>query len=169
MQTFYERIKEIANEKGTTLTAVVKDLKLSTSMPTNWKNGQLPAADTLLLLSSYFGVTTDYLLKGGFDMQVPYSHFEWLLSQKGVTPYQVAKATGVSTVTLTYWKNGRSAPKTDKLSKIAEYFDVPVSYLVDGAMFDGAEVNSLLSDLTADEIKKVTEYVAFLKSQRANK
>lgn len=62
--TFYERIKRIAYEKGTTLTAVAKDLKLSTSMPTNWKNGQLPAADTLLLLSSYFGVTTDYLLKG---------------------------------------------------------------------------------------------------------
>ena len=164
----YERICIICAEKGITITGLCRELTGYDENLSSWKKGRFKP-DLIIRISERLGVSTDYLLKGGFDMQVPYSHFERLLSQKGVTPYQVAKATGVSTVTLTYWKNGRSAPKTDKLSKIAEYFDVPVSYLVDGAMFDGAEVNSLLSDLTADEIKKVTEYVAFLKSQRANK
>lgn len=57
-----------------------------------------------------------------------YEMFEKLCLSRGVRPYQVAKATGVSTATLSSWKNGRYTPKADKLTKIAEYFEVPVEY-----------------------------------------
>ncbi|WP_270624207.1 helix-turn-helix domain-containing protein [[Clostridium] symbiosum] len=49
----------------------------------------------------------------------------------GVTDYEVAKRTGVSTVTLTNWKYGRYNPKFDKLLAIARYFGVPVEYFAD--------------------------------------
>ena len=59
-----------------------------------------------------------------------YEIFEQLLQMKGVTAYQVAKATGISQPTLSAWKNGTYTPKQDKLQKIADYFGVTVDYLL---------------------------------------
>lgn len=61
-----------------------------------------------------------------------YKIFEALLRERGVTAYQVSKATGISTGSLSDWKNGRSSPKIDKLKKIADYFGVSVDYLLGG-------------------------------------
>lgn len=57
-----------------------------------------------------------------------YNKFDKLLNIKGVTAYKVAQATGISTATLTNWKNGKYTPKSDKLKLIAEYFNVPENY-----------------------------------------
>ena len=61
-----------------------------------------------------------------------YAVFEKLCENKGVKPYQVSKETGVSTATLSHWKKGLYTPKTDKLQKIADYFDVTVEYIMTG-------------------------------------
>lgn len=61
-----------------------------------------------------------------------YEVFQKLLIIKGVTAYKVAKATGISTATLTQWKHGSSTPKADKMQKIADFFDVTVDYLMTG-------------------------------------
>ncbi len=55
-----------------------------------------------------------------------YEIFEKLCKERGVTAYKVAKATEISTATLSNWKSGRSTPKIDKLQRIADYFDVPL-------------------------------------------
>lgn len=57
-----------------------------------------------------------------------YEKFEQLLKEYGVTPYRVHKETGISTATLSDWKNGKSQPKKDKIEKICDYFNVPISY-----------------------------------------
>jgi transcriptional regulator with XRE-family HTH domain len=59
-----------------------------------------------------------------------YSNFEKLLKIKGVTSFQVAKATGITPSTFTEWKKGSYVPKSDKLQKIADYFDVTIDYLM---------------------------------------
>lgn len=59
-----------------------------------------------------------------------YSVFYDLCQKKGVTAYQVAKATGVSQQSLSDWKRGRSKPKIDKLLKIAAFFDVNVDVFI---------------------------------------
>lgn len=61
-----------------------------------------------------------------------YEIFEQLLSKYGVTAYRVAKETGITTATLTNWKQGKYTPKQDKLQKIADYFGVTVEYLMTG-------------------------------------
>jgi transcriptional regulator with XRE-family HTH domain len=61
-----------------------------------------------------------------------YEIFEQLLQLNKVTPYKVAKETGIATATLTDWKKGRSTPKQDKLQKIADYFGVSIDYLMGG-------------------------------------
>lgn len=61
-----------------------------------------------------------------------YEIFEQLLSKYGVTAYKVAKETGITTATLTNWKQGKYTPKQDKLQKIADYFGVSLEYLMTG-------------------------------------
>lgn len=61
-----------------------------------------------------------------------YEIFEQLLKKHGVTAYRVAKDTGVTTATLTSWKQGKYTPKREKLEKIAEYFGVSIDYLMTG-------------------------------------
>lgn len=60
--------------------------------------------------------------------------FEKLMIQNGKTMYAVSRATGIAPSTFTDWHKGRTRPKYDKLKKIAEYFGVPVEYLVTGVM-----------------------------------
>lgn len=59
-----------------------------------------------------------------------YSIFEQLLQKHGVSAYKISKDTGISQVTLSNWKNGRSTPKQDKLKLIADYFGVSLNYLM---------------------------------------
>lgn len=58
-----------------------------------------------------------------------YEIFEELLKKNGVTAYKVAKETGITTATLTSWKQGKYTPKQEKLQKIADYFGVSLNYL----------------------------------------
>ena len=61
-----------------------------------------------------------------------YERFKHLLELKGVTAYRVAKDTAINPTTFTEWKRGDYTPKRDKLQKIAEYFNVPVTYFYEG-------------------------------------
>ena len=79
-----------------------------------------------------------------------YEKFEKLLKEKDVTPYRVHKETGISTATLSDWKNGKSQPKKDKIEKICNYFNVPLSYFYD-------EKEQGTSNLTRRDTKEITE------------
>lgn len=59
-----------------------------------------------------------------------YSKFEKLLEERNLTAYRVSKDTGISTATLTEWKNGKYNPKLNKLMVLADYFNVPLEYFV---------------------------------------
>lgn len=59
-----------------------------------------------------------------------YEKFVSLLTKTEKTAYQVAKDTGISTATLTNWKQGNYQPKADKLKILADYFGVTVDYFL---------------------------------------
>lgn len=59
-----------------------------------------------------------------------YENFERILKVKGITPYRLAKDTGIAQSCLSDWKSRRSIPRVDKLIKIAEYLDVDLEELV---------------------------------------
>jgi len=61
-----------------------------------------------------------------------YENFASLCKTHNVRPSDVSKATGISTATLTSWKQGKYTPKNDKLQKIANYFGVTLEYLLAG-------------------------------------
>lgn len=60
---FHSRLSSVCRANSTTITKFAKEiLGVSTSAPTNWKNGMVPGADVVSKSASYFGVTADYLL-----------------------------------------------------------------------------------------------------------
>ena len=48
-----------------------------------------------------------------------YEKFKKLLDSRGVTPYRVSKDTGLSTATLSDWKNGKAFRKEIRLKRYA--------------------------------------------------
>lgn len=61
---FYEVFTMLCNSHGIKPTAALQKLNISTSKLTAWKNGSLPSANVLILLSEFFNVSIDYLLRG---------------------------------------------------------------------------------------------------------
>lgn len=60
-----------------------------------------------------------------------YEKFADLLAKTNKTAYRVAKDTGVSTATLSSWKNGEYTPKVDKIKVLADYFGVDINYFLE--------------------------------------
>ena len=59
-----------------------------------------------------------------------YAKYVALRDAKEVKDIDVAKATGIEPSTFSDWKRGKSAPKVEKLVKIADYFEVTLDELV---------------------------------------
>lgn len=59
-----------------------------------------------------------------------YANFQKLIAEKGITPYRIAKDTGVSQGSLSDWKNGKSTPRVSALQKIARYLGVKIDDLI---------------------------------------
>jgi len=91
-----------------------------------------------------------------------YEKFENLLKERGVTPYRVHKDTGISTATLSDWKNGKSQPKKDKIEKLCEYFEVPLSYFYENEEVENKTVISRKDE--RDIEKKLAETLNQLES-----
>lgn len=87
-----------------------------------------------------------------------YEVYQKLLDEKGLKNADVARATGISNMTLSDWKRGKSVPKSDKMRKIAEYLNVSVDYLMTGneAQFivEAAKNDALLTKMPS----KIKEY-----------
>lgn len=59
---FYDRLKTVCEEKGRTVSSMIKVLGISSGNLSNWKNGRLPKLDIAIRIADYLGVTVDYLL-----------------------------------------------------------------------------------------------------------
>jgi len=60
-----------------------------------------------------------------------YENFRKLMFEKNVIKADVIRATGVTRPTLVNWERGRSEPSVKTLKRLADYFGVPVSKLLD--------------------------------------
>ncbi len=63
MEIFAERLKELRVEKGLSIQALSKEIKIGVASICRWENCQADVKGTqLVILAKYFDVTTDYLL-----------------------------------------------------------------------------------------------------------
>lgn len=61
-----------------------------------------------------------------------YEIFERLLMERHLKAADVCRGTGLPSSLFSEWKRGKSTPKTDKMKKIADFFDVSIEYLMTG-------------------------------------
>ena len=63
MKIFAERLKELRQEKGLSIQALAREVKIGSSSLCRWENCQADIkGDQLITLAKFFRVTTDYLL-----------------------------------------------------------------------------------------------------------
>ena len=92
-----------------------------------------------------------------------------LIEEKGITRYRLAKDIGVSEGLIFDWKNGKCNPTTDKLIKLAKYFNVSIDYLVGLTNKPiSLEVQSVFEQLSPDEQNEVLQ-MAYNKFPKLNK
>lgn len=98
-----------------------------------------------------------------------------LRSQKRATQDDIAKLLNIKRQTYSAYERGVSLPDLNSLIKLAEYFNVSTDYLLEYKTDVKDETLVLekmqalvdsYSDLNEEELKKVSEYIDFLKSKR---
>lgn len=63
--TFYERVKELCDQRGVSVTAMARTLGFSASAGTTWKaSTNMPRSSTVKTVADYFGLTVDELKEG---------------------------------------------------------------------------------------------------------
>lgn len=67
-----------------------------------------------------------------------WKNFIFLCNKKNISPNRVAAELGFSTGTVTWWKKGR-VPRDTAIHKIADYFNIPVEFLLSDDCEAGAE------------------------------
>lgn len=90
-----------------------------------------------------------------------YEHYQKLLDEKGLKNADVSRATGISNMTLSDWKHGKTKPKTETMQKLADYLNVSVDYLVNGKE---ADINSEFSPEQAELDVKISQDIELKKS-----
>lgn len=189
----YERLNLLCTQRGTTITNVIKELGLSTSLPTNWKKGIMPNAETIIKLSDYFNVSVDYLY-GRTDVPhvfkkqpiKSYKNFIDACNRKKVSPENVFQELNLPLFILENWENG-IAPKDeyaefnlrDVLWRLANYFDENHVWGKENPFIERQDIYvppeyaSVMvafaggtEDLTQEDIDSIIEFIEFRKNKK---
>lgn len=77
---FYDTFKDVCNEKGTTVTALLKELGKSTGCTGNWRKGSFPSLDIVMDMAAHLGVSLDKLVynREPLPESISASDQEWL-------------------------------------------------------------------------------------------
>jgi transcriptional regulator with XRE-family HTH domain len=88
-----------------------------------------------------------------------YERLDNLLKEHGITPYRLSKDLGISQSCLSEWKRGNSIPKHERLVKIANYFNVPVSYLTGREASDQAAAAGAPAEANRELLEQLMDLV----------
>jgi len=61
---FFTQLESICKENGTTPSTVSRKLGFSMGSVSHWRKGATPSGDKVVPFADYFGVTTDFFLRG---------------------------------------------------------------------------------------------------------
>lgn len=102
---FYDNVRDLCAVNRTNITQLAKDLGLSTSITTKWKNGAIPKADTLKKIADHFGVSTDFLLSDNIRNTI---------SLGDISNSAVVHGNSGSSVSISYGSESRVQDETEK-------------------------------------------------------
>lgn len=61
-----------------------------------------------------------------------YDQFIKMCKERGITAYKFSQDSGIGQSTISMWKKNGATPSGDTLTKIAEYFNVSIDFLLTG-------------------------------------
>lgn len=67
-----------------------------------------------------------------------YDRYISLCQEMGIAPSKAAEEIGINKASVTNWKKNGYTPRANVLQRVAEYFDVSMSFLVDGTEIEKA-------------------------------
>ena len=82
-----------------------------------------------------------------------YEIYQRILDEKGLKNSDVSRGTGISNMTLSDWKRGKSTPKQDKMIKIANFLGVSAEYLMTGEERTYSDEDALLDVRISEDLE----------------
>ena len=143
-QKFVSNIKLLRQEFNVSQPQLAKETGLANSEISYWENGErTPNARVIIILSRYFQVTTDYLLKVNEDNTSVYRSDDYcadmtLLNKRlkdlriknKLSQSELAKNVNISQPAINYWELGKRTPNANAVITLANYFGVTTDYLL---------------------------------------
>ena len=143
-ETFTSNIRKLRKENNLSLLQFAKEIGYSKNTISLWEIGtRTPCADAIIILSRYFQVSTDYILKASDDntmlhrfddFEVDMSTFNKRLKelrlQNNLSQDRLADKTGISQSAIGNWEIGKGIPAATAVITLARYFGVTTDYLL---------------------------------------
>lgn len=130
---FYDRFTDLCKSHGKSPAAVAREIGLSNSSTTTWKQGSTPKGDTLRKLANYFGVSVDYLLNGGSKINpiFPSRRIFSAINEKKISLEKMSQLTGISVETIRSFALGEKVENGHYcLDELAKRLDVEPAFLI---------------------------------------
>lgn len=88
--------------------------------------------DKLKILADYFGVSIEYFLEDGKEVeQIEVNEaIKYWRKKRGLTQKQLGEKLGVSYQAICFYEKGKRNPKIENIKRIAEALEIPVSYII---------------------------------------
>lgn len=83
-----------------------------------------------------------------------------LRTQRKVSQAELSKLLGYSSATCGHWESGRTTPNIEQLSKLSNYFDVSVDYLIGNTDNRAVSKNPNLMEIYPNEREIIRKYRA---------
>jgi transcriptional regulator with XRE-family HTH domain len=90
-----------------------------------------------------------------------------LRNEKGISQEKLAKDVDVAPNTISRWENATNKPKLTELNRLAEYFNVHISYFLppDPEQSQGFLARST-KGLDKDDMVQVEKFISFIKAEK---
>ena len=143
-EKFISNIKLLRKEFNLSQPQLAKETGLANSEISYWETGErTPSAKIVIILSRYFQVTTDYLLKVSddntpvyraddyhTDMTAFYKRLKELRTKENLSQGKLAKNTNLTQPAINHWELGKHTPNANAIIALARYFGVTTDYLL---------------------------------------
>lgn len=159
---FKDRLRRVFDFKGITAYKAAKDIGVAVNTIHRYLKGDgIPNGKKTTILTSYLGVSSDWLLKGIGEMKISESDFiaatekevdtsylgfkdrlNEAINLAGVTPYRIAKDTGIANTTLSTYRNRDVKPNIANAKILATYLGVSPDWL----LYDAGEMRANKND-----------------------
>ena len=176
---FYDKFLELCKRNNIKPTPAVKSMGLSAGNITRWKSGGKIKEDTIRIVASYFNVPVEYFFcETPLDkVKAPfYEKYFAVCYERGINPRGLAYELGVSPTKYNSWHNG-IVPDNETIEKIADRLCISSDYLLSSnishKILSNSEFLMLLGlieqySLTDCEIRQLSKYLLFMKSERVD-